>query len=294
MSPEESFLFDLNGLVVVRGLLSPTEVAELNVAIDAHDKYSRDDPELKNANVFSAEGSRIDMGGMLSWETPAFRRLLAHHKLVPYLNALCGPGYRLDHHPMVILQKRHSEGFDLHGGPMTAGKFNPELQYRYSNGSMWNSLLAMAVCLCRTTSQDGGFVALRGSHKCNMPMPENFASAYFAEHMYHPETEPGDVIFFSEATIHGAIPWRGDHERRLALYRFSPGNMAYGRGYMDGFAGGIDHCNEAEASVLVGPHANRLERAQLVCDGENVVVKKTARSEAKKKHDRNCFGSEYF
>ena len=28
-------------------------------------------------------------------------------------------------------------------------------------------------------------------------------------------------------SIHGALPWRGDHDRRMVLYRFNPGHSAY-------------------------------------------------------------------
>ena len=67
---------------------------------------------------------------MLHWEEPGFRELLAHPKLAPYVTALCGAGYRLDHQPMVLLQDGGSEGFSLHGGPMRSDEeFNPELQY---------------------------------------------------------------------------------------------------------------------------------------------------------------------
>jgi ectoine hydroxylase-related dioxygenase (phytanoyl-CoA dioxygenase family) len=39
--------------------------------------------------------------------------------------------------------------------------------------------------------------------------------------------EKGDAIIFCEAIIHGALPWRGEHERRMVLYRFNPGHAAY-------------------------------------------------------------------
>lgn len=43
----------------------------------------------------SKEGARRDCGGMLSWKQPhckPFRKLLAHPKLIPYLNTFCGQG----------------------------------------------------------------------------------------------------------------------------------------------------------------------------------------------------------
>ena len=153
LTDHEKFLFDLNGYLVVRGALSADEISELNAAIDAHshEAISRDATALKNAKragVFGAKGSRRDLGGMLNWEEDGFRKLLAHPKLAPYCDALLGPGYRLDHQPMVLQQDAGSEGFSLHGGPLKGNHdLNPELQYRCVNGKPWNTLVAMAAHL---------------------------------------------------------------------------------------------------------------------------------------------------
>jgi ectoine hydroxylase-related dioxygenase (phytanoyl-CoA dioxygenase family) len=50
----------------------------------------------------------------------------------------------------------------------------------------------------------------------------------FREHICQPATKAGDVVLWSEATVHGATAWRGAHQRRIALYRFAPPNMGYG------------------------------------------------------------------
>ena len=42
-------------------------------------------------------------------------------------------------------------------------------------------------------------------------------------------------MLFSEATVHGALPWTlegAENQRRVALYRFAPATSAYGRSYM--------------------------------------------------------------
>jgi hypothetical protein len=44
--------------------------------------------------------TRTDLNGMLSWEKPwcdPFRKLLVHPKVKPYLEEICGKGYRMDH-----------------------------------------------------------------------------------------------------------------------------------------------------------------------------------------------------
>ena len=92
----------------------------------------------------------------MNWKESIFRKLVAHPSIAPYLNTLCGEGYRMDHQPFVILQNKNSEGFSLHGGPVSGhdgvvdDKFNFELQYHCRNGAIYNSLLAMSVCLCET------------------------------------------------------------------------------------------------------------------------------------------------
>lgn len=140
MSDAERFFFDLNGVLVVRGALSPEEVAAANTAVDAHAGESKErQGELRNTTPgtpLAGDGTtgRVELGGMLGWPQPhckPFRQLLAHPGLVPYLTELCGPGYRLDHLPLLISQRKGSEGFRLHGGPLpTTGGFNHTLQDR--------------------------------------------------------------------------------------------------------------------------------------------------------------------
>ena len=121
ITEREKFEFDLNGFLVLRNILSAEEVASANAAIDAHaaELQSRAPEPLRNAKrgtLHGADGPRLDMGGMIWWDKPhcdAFRRVLVHPKLIPYYEALCGRGYRLDHQPLVIQQERNSEGFCL-------------------------------------------------------------------------------------------------------------------------------------------------------------------------------------
>jgi len=37
----------------------------------------------------------------------------------------------------------------------------------------------------------------------------------------------GDVVVFSEALIHGTLPWHAFEERRTLVYKYSPGNSAW-------------------------------------------------------------------
>ena len=308
LSDHDKFLFDLNGYIVVRGALGGDEVAELNRCLDAHghEAVSRSSAALKNAKragAFGAKGARRDLGGMLSWEEDAFRKLLAHPKLAPYLVGLLGEGYRLDHQPMVLLQDAESEGFGLHGGPLSGAEhaFNPELQYRCVNGRPWNSLVAMACHLVDAPPGAGGFCVVKGSHKLNFAVPAEVCAGldadFVRDHVAQVETKAGDVVLFSEATVHGALPWTMDYERRLALYRFSGPNYAYGRAYLNEWGGSdtLDKCTPQQRAVLAPPFAPRLERAMTTAHGdagpEPVAYE---RAKEKKAHDVKVFGTSYF
>jgi hypothetical protein len=74
--------------------------------------HSGTSESLRNAKaggMFSAAGARMDMGGMLHWQSPhcdLFRNVLAHPRLLPVMHTLLGQGYRLDHQPIVIAQEK--------------------------------------------------------------------------------------------------------------------------------------------------------------------------------------------
>eukprot|EP00302_Diacronema_sp_CCMP2436_P017784 CAMPEP_0179882354 /NCGR_PEP_ID=MMETSP0982-20121206/28101_1 /TAXON_ID=483367 /ORGANISM="non described non described, Strain CCMP 2436" /LENGTH=320 /DNA_ID=CAMNT_0021776659 /DNA_START=182 /DNA_END=1144 /DNA_ORIENTATION=- len=315
MSAHDKFLFDLNGFVVVRNVFSPSEVASANAAIDANAAKlcAREETGLRNAqeaSLHGAAGPRLDMGGMLGWPKPhsdVFRSVLAHPKLIPYITELCGEGYRLDHQPLIVAQNKDSEGFSLHGGPISGddgqpkGKFNPELQYRSVNGELWTSLLAVSVHLVDHGPGDGGFCIVRGSHKLNFPVPGDVAAGLtpgFEEHLHHPVTKAGDVVIWSEATVHGATPWRAERQRRFALYRFSPANMGYGRGYTELPPHFYDGMTPLQLAAVLPPYATRLERAIVTVEAardrpdEPAPIK--ARSAAKKAFDKSLFGTNFF
>ena len=114
------------------------------------------------------------------------------------------------------------------------------------------------VVTCKRRQGDGGFCIVRGSHKLNLPVPDNVAHGMvdgFQEHLYQPVTQAGDVVIWSEATVHGATPWKADHQRRIALYRFSPANMGYGRGYLEIDPARLEGMTDAQRAVLQPPYA---------------------------------------
>ena len=135
----------------------------------------------------------------------------------------------------------------------------------------------------------------------------------YAEYIRQPATRAGDVVLFSEGTVHGALPWTPvDRPRRVCLYRFAPATHAYGRSYFGCHDTGINNnlndndnngalgwpksmyegLNDAQRAVLEPPYANRLDRPNISDVDGTVTI--TTRSERKKQHDRDVFGTKYF
>ena len=322
MSEAERYLFDLNGYIIIRNVLTPDQIAAAHTAIDAHisEAIPRSDPTLRNAiegsPMYGTGPPRLDLGGIFEWgsnESEVFKSILAHPRLVPLFHGLLGKGYRLDHIPFVLLNNKGGEGFQLHGGTVdcVSGEYNHNLAYTCHNGSIRSSLLGCNVMLVDHNPGDGGFCIVPGSHKSNFKMPKGMVDGIkYSEYIQQPATKAGDVVLFSEGTVHGAMGWQSDIQRRCALYRFAPATCGYGRSYFsadtgvddaDGASSSPSSCswpskfydglNDAQHAVLEPPYANRLDRPNIREDG---TVEITQRSDRKRQHDKEVFKSNYF
>mmetsp|Transcript_3012 Transcript_3012/g.4253 ORF Transcript_3012/g.4253 Transcript_3012/m.4253 type:complete len:428 (-) Transcript_3012:15-1298(-) len=321
MTDDERYLFDLNGFVIIRNVLTPDEIAAANAAIDRKQsgmiERSEDTPALRNAmkgTSFYGNGTgRKDLGGVLEWEledSEVFKSILAHPRLVPLFHGILGKGYRMDHLPFVIAQDQGAEGFALHGGTIdcNSGEYNPELAYTTHNGFIRSALLGCNVMLTDHDEGYGGFCVVPGSHKSNFKMPDGMVNGEkYKEFIIQPKTKAGDVVLFSEGTVHGAMAWTPETQRRVCLYRFGPATNVYGRSYFNEQTGQTmwpdkmyEGLNDAQKAVLEPPYANRLDRPEIVLergsDGKVVAEKVTysSRNERKKQHDQQLFGTKYF
>jgi len=193
----------------------------------------------------------------------------------------------------------------LHGGTVdcSSGEYKPELAYHCHSDTIRCSLLGVNVMLTDHEEGDGGFCVVPGSHKSNFKMPKSMIHGddeEYAKFIHQPVTKAGDVVLFAEGTVHGAKAWTvKDRPRRSCLYRFAPATNSYGRSYFGhGESGGgwpkavYDDLTDAQRAVLEPPYANRLDRPNILPGGDDVRI--TTRSERKKRHDQEVFGTQYF
>ena len=214
MTGEEKFMVDLEGYLIIKNVLTDEEVAEMNEFIDKG--------ELN--------------GPPSSWSEP-FKKLIDHPKILPYLIELLGPNVRLDHDYPIFMNTGDSLG-RLHGGEDGGHPGGPEGDhwYKYRDGIMRNGLCVMTYNLADAPEGVGGFACIPGSHKSNFLRDIPSEVRHFkrpTHYVVQPPIEAGDVLFFTEALVHGTMPWNATHQRRSLLYKYSPGHSAWSGNYYD-------------------------------------------------------------
>jgi len=264
MREEERYLFDLNGYIVIRDVLTPEEVralrsevrtAGIEEALDTqkylHVGIPREyqaDPEWTGQDGFRY----LPDSFILDWG-PAIRSLVAHAKLAVYLTAMLGPDYRLDHSYGVFSRGRTSPHV-LHNG---ATPFNPTEMYLYRDGKMHNSMVVVQFALTEVGPDDGGFCCLPGSHKANFRLPSGMPPLDALDnewntHVRRVAMRPGDVLIFTEAVTHGAMAWQGEEDRMALLFKYCQGALQWEK--RSPLVSGEYSWNPTESRVLTGPY----------------------------------------
>jgi Phytanoyl-CoA dioxygenase (PhyH) len=233
LTDRERYLFDLQGWLVVSGLLNGREIAALTEALDANVQRRRieDGDRVEGSTVLTGTPRR-GFRGMLEWPHPwcdPFRYLIAHPKLVPYLNDLLGRGWHLDHSPEVFDYPLGTEGQVLHFGEPFV---QDGIWYQARGGALRSGLVTVEFLLTDQPSGKGGFCAISGSHKANFRRPRGIDLGEQDTFIVsNPGAEAGDVIVFTEAVAHGTLPWHNEHDRRVAIYRFGAKTTQYASGF---------------------------------------------------------------
>ena len=216
VSDLDRYVFDNHGYLVLPGVLSADEVAEINAALDRCVQWP------------PASGlPKEEISGWLGADS-ALRALIDHERVLPYLTEWLSPAARLDHY-YAIFADAGTPPHTLHLG---ATPHVPGCTYGVHNGRIHSGLLVVSWALTDLPDGEGGFVCVPGSHKANFPCPREVAAVDGAP----PNTcvqvpmQAGDAILFTEAMTHGARAWNAPFTRRSLLFKYMPGHMAWSPG----------------------------------------------------------------
>ena len=216
MTGEEKFIFDLDGYIVIKNVLSDEQVSEINAITEEKQK---------------AKAAGEEVGRPSSWGQ-VFQDLIDNPTILPYLTAWLGPKVRLDHDYAIFMSKGEQRG-RLHGGE---NGHEGDHWYKYRDGTIRTGLTVVTFFAAPAGPDDGGFTCNPGTHKTNFlkSIPDDVRQFERNAHYVHqPVAEAGDALIFTEALVHGTGLWTADHQRRAYLYKYSPGHSAWSGDYYD-------------------------------------------------------------
>ena len=239
MTPEQRYMFDLTGYLLVDNVLSPNE---LKTCQDATQRYINTPDEDLPAG-FGRDGIR-------HLHAFAFDECLAklplHPGIWPIVMELTNDKPRLCSGTMTA-DEPGREGGGLH---CARDDFGWEAtRYEVREGRIYSNDFVVFPYLDDVYPGDGGLIVLPGSHKSNFDRPRTlFADVVDGHGRAHPgavtgELPPavvnvtpkaGDMVVMPESVTHGILPWKPkDRIRRILQLRFRPQHQSGGIGVPD-------------------------------------------------------------
>ena len=223
MTPQEAYLFDLNGYLILRQVLPPDLVRDLNREIDGLESLSDDEvAALGSPRGYYREeeddGREMDYSCPLLKRGGVFEKLIDWPATVPLAEAMIGDPARLD--ALHLLVRRSGRSTVFHHGHSELLSYS---EFAVTNGEFRCVSVKIGYALTDVSVENGAFAVIPGSHK----------SSYFNPyHLEEPDEnhplvqtcpcEAGDAVIFSEDLTHGAVRNRSGRARRTIFVSYAP------------------------------------------------------------------------
>ncbi len=275
---KEFYFWDLNGYLVVRGVMDAEWLAAANEAVDKFQDRIVVGSELAGGSVSQAGTGRPLLSGLLDLPDPyndPFRRMIAHPAVVHRLNWMGGSGYRTGG-ATVFCAVQGTSGHSLHDGnePMS-----PSRGYYFKNGRSYCETVTITWQLRDVEPGLGGFACVPGSHKTQYSSPRGIRTCDDTMGLVvQPVMKAGDVLFFMDGgCTHGALAWKNPIPRRGVLIKYQSKNSNWGGGVIDPqdrWGDMVEDMTEAQFAVMRGPERDGRHRTVprlVVHDGQVFV-----------------------
>ena len=261
---KEFYFWDLNGYLVVDGVMDEEWLARANEAVDKFQDRVEVGRELSGGSVSQAGTGRPLLSGLLDLPAPynaPFRRMIAHPTVVERLNWMGGSGYRTGG-ATVFCAAFGTSGHSLHDGnePMS-----PSRGYYFKNGRSYCETVTITWQLRDVEPGLGGFACVPGSHKTQYSLPPGVRTCDEPMGLVvQPAMKAGDVLFFMDGgCTHGALAWKNPVPRRGVLIKYQSKNSNWGGGVIDPqqrWGDMVEDMTEAQFAVMRGPERDGRHR----------------------------------
>ncbi|MEU8581008.1 phytanoyl-CoA dioxygenase family protein [Streptomyces abikoensis] len=227
LSPEELYLFDTTGFLVVPGVFDPSEVTGLRAELD---RLHPVDPGFANTRRYDDLPTTSELFAKLGRDERIVGRV--REVVNQPLRVLEGYALRRGRDSVLYLHGGNSELLDLDGG--TVGR-DLSITHTYHDGKLFCPYVKALVYLSDIRSpEDGSFCYIQGSHKANYPLLRHRAErgerASLIDEGFPTLTDvfvgAGDLLILNEALMHGTRRKRTPGDRLLAAFGYGPTYMA--------------------------------------------------------------------
>lgn len=242
LTDRDVYFFDLQGFLVLRGALSPQEVADCNAVLD--ELQHLQPGEWRGHVHASSFGGTDGLNLQQIYEAgPAFERLIDHPSWFQKARHFVGAEGTFDalHGPLYIDENFASvrgpgEAIGLHsGGHVPVHR----CQFAYRNGRFCCGQINILMALNDVGPGDGATMVIPGSHKANFEHPDTAARSMRGERPSVDGVEgaievhlrAGDALLFVDAIAHGSAARVNPGQRRVCIYRYGPSWGASRHGY---------------------------------------------------------------
>lgn len=192
MTPDERFVFDVQGYLHLRHVLAATELAEYAVWMAGVEQV---DLDALQADVGEARSKQINRPvSRVIDADPRFARFLDHPMVVPYVREMLGDSYRHIDNELYYTYPGYS------GGPWHRG-LRPHPTGHVVNGKFICPMVKAFYCMTDVSSGEGEFEVVPGSHRAQFEIEVDQRKDLPAQHVFD-DVAAGDVILFNEGLLH--------------------------------------------------------------------------------------------
>lgn len=308
MNDIERYQFDLNGYVLVKGIMDADLVRACREASDVVARHMAANidapPQFRSPfnldyyfdEKFQCHAYRSESGGGLQYiiddflnADPAFDGLVNHEATMRYVRELCAGPHRIVSSELRYRHKSNTTPSHM-GGPMDtrnkyefAGRQLMDLDAQRPTYRHFNlSIVRIVYAIHDVPVENGPLCVVPGTHKANYFSPYDRMAPTDEPGMIPVPMSAGDAIFFSENIRHGGFPNLLDTPRRTLHLAIGPRWMASqspihwdGQVYVSAQA--WNRYSEAQRAVMPRPPSDAELEADHLREGFKVLQAENAR-----------------
>ena len=255
---EKDYLFDVQGYLILRGVLSPDRLRRINAWVDAQQNKNLTSGDwLGNVEVhtYGSGTDGVNFQNVMEADDPVFQECIDNPAYLGDVRRYVETGKHRLSIDECFLNVRQGGGYI----PTHSGGDNVRFTglFSWHDGQWAVGQINVLMALRDIGPGDGGTTLIPGSHKARVkhpleaesdkPLWDLSASGPDTLGMCEVNLKAGDAVMFTDGICHGSMPRTNAGERRIMVYRYSPNLLANRLNYVprEGWLAGLTEAQRA-------------------------------------------------